>query len=151
MLFILLFRFILELLVEIEEEADVQHHAHRRGDGGRQTDLRQAGVGLDQQLSFFSVLYVPKRKCLSSTSPAKPMALPMVNAAAMVPMPRPSRWWRKPSVRPAVTARQMTSKPILILGYGMPVISASSRGNRSVGTMGSLQRLESAMPRLISQ
>lgn len=28
MLFILLFRFVLELLVEIEEEADVQHHAH---------------------------------------------------------------------------------------------------------------------------
>ena len=27
----------------------------------------------------------------------------------------------------------------------------SSRGNRSVGTMGSLQRLESAMPRLIRQ
>ena len=65
MLFILLFRFVPELLVEIEEEADVQHHTHRRGDGGRQTDLRQAGVGLDQQLSFFSVLYVPKRKCLS--------------------------------------------------------------------------------------
>ena len=74
----------------------------------------------------------------------------MVNAASIVPIPRPSIWPKKKKVMTAVTKRQITSKDILILGYFTDVISDSSRGKRSVGMIGSAQRFESAIPRLIS-
>ena len=80
-----------------------------------------------------------------------PTAFPIVNATKMVPIPNPSNRPRKIRVIPAVMARQIESNAILIFGYLMRVICASSRGKRSVGTIGRQQRFESAMPKLISR
>ena len=65
---------------------------------------------------------------------------PAFYGAATVPIPRPSILPSPKKVTNAVTIRQVTSKPILILEYGTFVISDTSRGNRSIGTIGSLQR-----------
>ena len=74
------------------------------------------------------------------------MALPIVNAASTVPIPRPFTEPKKKNVIPAVVARHITSKLIFILEYFMPVMFESSRGNRSVGIIGSPHRFERAMP-----
>ena len=84
---------------------------------------------------------------LSSSFPISTMPFPIVKAATTVPIPRPSILPSPKKVSNAVTIRQVTSKPILILEYGTFVISDTSRGNRSVGTIGSLQRFESAIPK----
>ena len=53
------------------------------------------------------------------------MAFPMVNAAKIVPTPRPLLCPKNIPVIPAVTIRQIISKKILILEYLIPVICAS--------------------------
>ena len=50
------------------------------------------------------------------------MAFPIVNAAKTVPMPRPFKLPRKKNVIPAVMARQITSKEILMIEYLMRMI-----------------------------
>ena len=76
-----------------------------------------------------------------------PTPLPIVKAAATVPTPRPRTSPRKQKVSAAVTARHITSNEIFIFGYDRPLIADSSRGKRSVGIIGILQRFESAMPK----
>ena len=69
--------------------------------------------------------------------PAMLMPLPIVKAATIVPIPRPSICLKKYPVINAVVKRHVTSNPIFIFEYLTPVISAISRGNKSVGTIGS--------------
>ena len=90
---------------------------------------------------------VTKRKCLSSFSPTSPITFPMVNAARMVPIPSPLMRPRPMPVISAVVARHMTSKDIFTFEYLKFLMADSSRGKRSVGMIGSPQRLESAIPR----
>ena len=97
---------------------------------------------------FFSIVSNIEVKVtfLSIQFPTIAIPFPMVNAAAMVPIPSPMIFPRQKYVIPAVTKRQITSNPILILAYGTFVISATSLGNKSVGIIGSLHRLDNAIP-----
>lgn len=90
-------------------------------------------------------------KFLSSQFPSRAIAFPIVKAANTVLISNPSIWPRKSKVIAPVIIKHITSKGILILEYGIPVIADNSRGNKSVGIIGILKRLESAMPKLITK
>ena len=81
----------------------------------------------------------------------RPIHFPIVNAARIVPMPNPARCPKRNPVMQAVTVRQITSNAILILGYPTRIISESSLGNKSVGIIGSPQRLDSSIPKQIKR
>ena len=85
---------------------------------------------------FLRVRKFSNKNFLSISPPIRAIPLPIVNAASIVPMPRPFMRPKQKNVRPAVTARQVISKAIFILEYLTPVMSESSLGNRSVGIIG---------------
>ena len=79
------------------------------------------------------------------------MTFPMVNAASTVPMPSPLMRPMPIPVISAVVARQITSKDIFTFEYLKFLMADHSLGKRSVGMIGSPQRLESAIPRQSSR
>ena len=135
--------------------AAVQHGALDKGGSFRPDaaiSREDMAVILVRALGYQSVARTEvKTTCLSICSPIQPITFPIVKAASTVPMPRPLMWPKNTPVNTAVTTRQITSKGILIFEYGSPVMSASSRGNRSVGMIGIWHRFESAMPKQITR
>ena len=94
----------------------------------------------DSHNKYFYQLFAERKftnwKCLSISSPIRPITFPIVNAASTVPIPSPLICPRISPVMHAVVPRQITSKETLILEYFTLIISDSSRGNRSVGMIG---------------
>ena len=80
-----------------------------------------------------------------------PITFPIVNAAMTVPIPRPSICPRKIPVRSPVTARQVRSQVIFTLEYFQFLMADTSLGNKSVGIIGSPQRLDNATPKAINR
>lgn len=63
-----------------------------------------------------SMLTAAKLKCWSIRLPMSPTALPIVNAASIVPSPSPSKCPKNTRVITPVTNKQLTSKMILTFG-----------------------------------
>ena len=84
---------------------------------------------------------------LSINFPAMATPLPIVNAATTVPIPSPRIFPSAKYVIHAVINRQVTSNVIFTFEYGLFIISDKSLGNRSVGIIGNLHRLDNAIPK----
>ncbi len=75
----------------------------------------------DSHNKYFYQLFAERKftnwKCLSISSPIRPITFPIVNAASTVPIPRPLICPRISPVMHAVVPRQIISKETLILEY----------------------------------